>query len=248
MAHVAHYPILWQVSADERVDAERVLLKMRLYNCLGTFLWQIKTCGVMLGGVGVKLAIYNPLSDPTYLNAEAQRVEIAAATAVCFAAQLFHCVYVKNWHNYSLAGLAAHPLHCAVVLSRVGLMVGNTVGLTQLQLEPWKFVSAQAGLAITQCVLLHLQEHGAKITSDKIHPMAALPAALKSVRHAVNERKDMVAELSEASMPPPSSRLPAPSPAHHGGAGASSSASSGSNGHSVPEGAAPNGKPANLSC
>ena len=63
------------------------------------------------------------------------------------------------------------------------------------------------------------------------------------VRHAVNEKKDMVAELSEASCaPPPSSRLPAPSSPPHG-AGASASYR-----HNVPEGAAPNGKPANLSC
>merc|ERR1719197_1724994 len=54
------------VLTRDQVAAERVLTTMRLYNTVNNFLWQTKACGVMLVGVGVKLAIYAPLSPPDY--------------------------------------------------------------------------------------------------------------------------------------------------------------------------------------
>ena len=162
---------------------------MRIYNTLGTFLWQVKACGVMLVGVGVKLAMYAPTAAADEHFAHPQRLEISIACGVCFCVQLFHCIAVKNLHHYSCKSLRAHPVHVLVVLSRVALLLGNIVGLSQLELVPWKFISLQAGLAVLQCILLHLQEHQFKITSGKAHPMAKLPKALKTLRHSIDDLK-----------------------------------------------------------
>ena len=39
------------------------MLKGRLFNVLGVFLWQTKAMCVMLVGVGVKLSMYDPFAD-----------------------------------------------------------------------------------------------------------------------------------------------------------------------------------------
>ena len=172
------------VGPTELLAAERMMLTGRMYNSLGTFLWQTKACGVMLVGVGVKLAIYNPTQDPRHYNAAAQRLEIAIAASLCFSVQLFHTVFVKTRHHYSCAALGAHPAHCAVVLARLGLLVGNVLGVARVAVEPWIFVTIQACLAVVQCVLLHVQEHSCKITSKRRHPMATMPHALRTLRHS----------------------------------------------------------------
>ena len=45
-------------------DAQRILLRGRMFNVLGVFLWQTKAMCVMLVGVGVKLSMYEPMADP----------------------------------------------------------------------------------------------------------------------------------------------------------------------------------------
>ena len=49
-----------------------MLLLGRLYNVLGVFLWQTKAMAVMLVGVGVKLALYNPMAPADAFYAKDQ--------------------------------------------------------------------------------------------------------------------------------------------------------------------------------
>ena len=193
------------VGPTELLAAERVMLLGRMYNSLNTFLWQTKACSVMLVGVGVKLAIYNATQDPDYHNGAAQRLEISIAASLCFSVQLFHCVFVKTRHHYSREALYEHPGHCVVVLVRLCLLVANVFGFARIAVRPWSYVTIQACLAVVQCVLLHMQEHSCKISSKQTHPMAAMPHALRTLRHSYNygvARSDvesqMIAEKFEA--------------------------------------------------
>merc|ERR1711871_149787 len=63
--------------------AVRIVSKMHLYNVLTTFLWETKAFAVMLVGVGVKLALYNPKASPEAHFAQAQRLELGLSLAVC---------------------------------------------------------------------------------------------------------------------------------------------------------------------
>lgn len=44
--------------------AQRILLRGKMFNVLGVFIWQTKAMSVMLVGVGVKLSMYDPTANP----------------------------------------------------------------------------------------------------------------------------------------------------------------------------------------
>jgi hypothetical protein len=115
--------------------AQAILLRMRLYNVLNAILWQAKSLAVMLVGVGVKLAMYNPMASPNAHFALAQRLELCIPLAVCFAIQLFHSLFVKTKHHYSWKRLAEQPMHVLVVLARISIIVGLPL-LAFIRIEP----------------------------------------------------------------------------------------------------------------
>ena len=101
-------------------DAQRVLLRCRLFNVLGSLLWQTKAMCVMLVGVAVKIAMYAPMAPADAFFASEQRLELALPVALTFFTQFFHAVYIRNRHAYSsLANLAAQPMHVGVVALRL---------------------------------------------------------------------------------------------------------------------------------
>ena len=168
--------------------AQLVLLKMRLYNTLNTFLWELKAVAIMLVGVGVKLAIYDPTASAHARFALEQRLELGVPAAVVFFVQIFHAVMIKNRHHYSRDALLEQWVHTCVVLSRLVLLAA-AVALCFVPMRPLGFLWAQAALAMLQCVLSHLQDFKVPIKSPHSHPMSAMPQALSALyQQRVRER------------------------------------------------------------
>jgi hypothetical protein len=157
--------------------AQAILLRMRLYNVLNAILWQAKSLAVMLVGVGVKLARYNPMASPNAHFALAQRLELCIPLAVCFAIQLFHSLFVKTKHHYSWKRLAEQPMHVLVVLARISIIVGLPL-LAFIRIEPLFLMLVLAGVSVVQCALLQAHDFRFSIKSNRPHPMRELPNAL----------------------------------------------------------------------
>ena len=77
----------YHVAAVERCAvlcvAQSILLHMRLYNVLNSFLWEVKAISVMLVGVGVKLAIH-VMRNRVYLE---KRISVMVACHLCASAE-----------------------------------------------------------------------------------------------------------------------------------------------------------------
>jgi hypothetical protein len=108
----------------------------------------LQACAVLLTGIGVKLAIYNPFSSP---DAPSQRKLFATSISVCFGLQLV----MRPLHSGSLLKhyaprkLLAAPRRALVVVLRL-CTVGAMLGLLGAPLSPALFVVAQALLALLE--------------------------------------------------------------------------------------------------
>jgi hypothetical protein len=169
--------------------ATRVLLTMALYNVFNTFMWQTNALCIMLVGVGVKLAIYNPTASPTAHFAAAQRLEMGLPLSLVFFIQLFRTIFISNWHHYSWSALKEQPTHTFVVLGRIALMVAMILVVLQ-PIGPLPVMVELALLAIGQCALMQLQDFKFPIKSLHEHPMRALPNALLALQQKRKRAED----------------------------------------------------------
>jgi len=165
------------LSPEKAAKAYRIMHVGRLYNVAGAFLWQTKAQSIMLVGVAVKLAIYNPNSPADDPAAAEQRFAVGIPIAICFSIQLIHGIFIKNFHHYSRANVLLHKCHHLAVAGRICLLAASVtaclVPLTPVQLMP-----LEALLIVCQSGLVHLQEETFPISSKKAHPMAGMSDAL----------------------------------------------------------------------
>jgi hypothetical protein len=162
--------------------AERILLRLQLYNVLTSLLWEVKAVSVMLVGVGVKLAIYNPTASPTAHFAAAQRLLSGLPLGLCFSVQLFHTVFVKTRHHYSLRTLLENKLHSLVLLTRIALLLFCPL-VVFIEIGPLYLLVVLAAASVAQCILLQIHDYKAAIKSTKLHPLRELPNALLALQH-----------------------------------------------------------------
>ena len=169
------------LDASYELKAIRVLLHMRLYNTLNTLLWEVKALSIMLVGVGVKLAIHDPMASPTAHFAVAQRLELGLPLAACFGVQLFHTLTVKTRHHYSLSALREQPAHVLVVAMRIVLLIASVL-VCWLPLSPLPMMCVQAAISSAQCVLIFAHDFRFQIKGHRQHPMRELPNALLALQ------------------------------------------------------------------
>ena len=79
--------------------AERLMRKKMVHDGLVALLWQVKAVAVMLTGVGVKLAIYDPLADGGQGRDVRARLMVGLPLAVVFASQLVFSILFQNRHH-----------------------------------------------------------------------------------------------------------------------------------------------------
>ena len=121
-----------------------------------SILFPFKAVSVLLVGVGVKLALYDPHVDPTDRTAVEQRWQLSTATLACFALEQLQHPLHRGFRHYFHAALT-HPARLAVLGGR--LLGFAAIGASAaLPLTPEEFVWLQAALGGVQCVLIFLQE------------------------------------------------------------------------------------------
>jgi hypothetical protein len=178
--------------------AHRTLLSAMLQNEVGNFLWQTRAMTVMLVGVSVKLAIYNPEAETDAYFSLQQRLGLGVPMTISFAINLFESVFFQNRHHYFAASqIFKYPWHFVCLASRVGVM-GTTIGICFSPLTPAVQLWVQASLAVVQCALLHVQDHKCAIDSHKMHPAAALPQALHALRQRAQRHREITTGVAPA--------------------------------------------------
>ena len=145
-------------------------------------LWEAKALAIMLVGIGVKLAIYDPMASPHAHFALAQRLALGLPIASCFGVNLFHHVCVKTWHLYSWHALVSQPSHTLVVSARIGLLIACGV-VCIAPLAPLPFAFTLAAFSMGQCALMQLHNGRVAILGTRPHPMREMPNALLALQH-----------------------------------------------------------------
>ena len=162
--------------------------------------YTLQACAVLLTGIGVKLAIYNPFSSP---DAPSQRKLFSVSISVCFGLQLV----MRPLHSGSLLKhyaprkLLAAPRRALVVLLRL-CTVGAMLGLLAAPLSPALFVVAQALLALLEN---HLSSAEPKHLEDEEDASPASPAA-RTPRSSSRQRSGTFSSRLMSARSPRSSR------------------------------------------
>ena len=155
---------------QEEAHTQRRVRIWSAYNAFNALLWQVNATSILMVGVGMKLAVHDPLGTSFEDGSSQQRFALGVPITCTFAIQLFYRCVMKNGHHYSRAQLAAHPGHMLVVACRVALLGCSFISCA-LPLRPVDFVLLQAGMAVLQATLLHVQKHKFPISSDREHPL-----------------------------------------------------------------------------
>ena len=164
--------------------------------------YTLQACAVLLTGIGVKLAIYNPFSSP---DAPSQRKLFSVSISVCFGLQLV----MRPLHSGSLLKhyaprkLLAAPRRALVVLLRL-CTVGAMLGLLAAPLSPALFVVAQALLALLEN---HLSSAEPKHLEDEEDASPASPAA-RTPRSSSRQPSGTFSSRLMSARSPRSSRTP----------------------------------------
>jgi len=153
----------------------------RVRNVQTDSLWQLKTICVMLVGVAIKLALYNPAASATALHAEEQRLLLGMALGTLFFIQMAHTVVV-DFHNYAHgAWIKQQPGHLAVVVARITL-TGAHFGTSFIELQPYVFLPLQASFCVVQTLLIHWMMKTFAMDVYVQHPLHGLPHILNAMR------------------------------------------------------------------
>jgi len=168
---------------DERSSQRfaAILLTMKLFNVLNTFLWEAKALSIMMVGVGVKMAMNNPTVSASEHYAPALRMQLGLPLATCFFVQMFHHTYVKTRHTYSKRAICEQPMHFVVVGLRATVL-GLCAGVCFLPLKITTLLIILAALAIINCVLMYEVNHRFALRGGGQHPMSELPTALLNMQ------------------------------------------------------------------
>jgi len=161
-------------------------------------LWQLKATCVLLVGVGLRVAVAQPLAPADAPYARQQRYALGVPVVLAFAVQLFDRMYIQNRHHYRLAAIRSFPGHFAAISSRLLLFAGS-IAACELPLQPVYGVGMHATIAVFQLVLLHAQKFACTISSEAEHPLdAPLNRALDGLRLKALRHRERAAKSAEA--------------------------------------------------
>jgi hypothetical protein len=170
--------------------SQRLLLHMRAFNVVSTVLFTTNALAVLLVGVGIKLAIHDPVASVDAHFALEQRLGLGVPCMVVFSIQLLNAL-LKNSHHYvDCYALFSHPAHLILILMRMAFLAVKVL-VCFMPLQPVVLLSVEAALAFIQCALLHVQEHRLRIVSTREPRSAGLPEALNNLREKARLHREM---------------------------------------------------------
>jgi len=117
-------------------------------------LYSQKALSVLLAGVGIKIAIYNPDAAADAAFALEQRLLLGLSLMLCFFLQMLMAplhIGLRWYYRHMSTRLELE------LVGRLGLLACMG-GICAVELKPWAFVCVQAVLSMAQIVLLHEQQ------------------------------------------------------------------------------------------
>jgi len=182
--------------ANVDTDQPFVLLLTRLRGVLTDLLWQAKTICVMVVGVAIKLALYNPSAEADAFFAREQRILLGLPLSILFTIQANHA-FIVDWHNYRyLHWVKKDSVHFLVICARLVLGVAQ-FGVCLIDMQPFVFVPVQALFCVSQLVLLHVMFQVFPLSDYKPHPLESVPYVLNAMRvHRKIAQHELAANLT----------------------------------------------------
>ena len=158
-------------------------MKAKMIRLLEELIWEVLAVSVMLVGVGIKLALYDPTASGSAFFALNQRLTVSMPLAIAFGGTMVH-TFMKNRHHYDacFVWVCRNKDHAVIVALRIGVIVAM-IAFSWAHLEPVAFMGLQAALTLIQTLLMHAQESPAfEIKSDNPHPFADLSEIFNRMR------------------------------------------------------------------
>jgi hypothetical protein len=141
-------------------------------------MWQVLAVSVMLEGVGIKLALYEPTASPDAHFAFSQRLLLSLPLFCAYGSVLAQSIFSKNYHHYDreFRWVRHHKGHAVIMLLRVFLL-GVTFAIAWAKLQPNVYMLVLAALTFLSTVLQHSHDLKYGIHSDQKarrqpHPLA----------------------------------------------------------------------------
>ena len=149
--------------------AQPLLLTAKVWTAVEMTIWQTMAIAVMLVGVGVKLAIYDPLADARAHFALQFRFVVGAALTVVFMLQLLFSMLIRRrqFYRHPWRLMRTQPAHCLLVGLQVTALVSQTL-IALIPMVPAATVAAQALVGLIQCILLHVRDAPPEGLDDSI--------------------------------------------------------------------------------
>jgi len=176
--------------------AGRILYHVAASDATIAFLWQANAMAVMLVGIGIKLAIYNPkATDDAFFSFE-QRLEFNLSVSIVFFIQLFHTVAVYDVGSYDYESLSKHGTPLCIALVRVLLLVGGFC-VSWADMSPMTNSCVQVPFALAQTGLMILYDKNRQrivalgIDHGETSVYNFMPMALTILRHKVRRFQDL---------------------------------------------------------
>ena len=188
---------------EDEMRAQQLLLKARFINAVTFVFWQAIAISVLLVGVGVKLAIYDPRAPADAFYSFEQRVGLGVPVAFTSLIPLANSVLLRDRHHYHgvhrrhFELLRRQPVHFVLLTLRL-VIFRLAIGICWLKLIPGAFLGVQTGLALLQCALLHYSEHRAQITTSTASLDSQLSAAVNTLSLKAKHARDKLALSSVA--------------------------------------------------
>ena len=176
--------------------AGRILYHVAASDAFVAILWMVNAMAVMMVGIGIKLAIYNPKAAADSFFSFEQRLEMNLSVSLVFFIQLFHTVAVYDVGSFDLESLTAHITPLGIVVVRLVLLVCGFC-LSWVDMSPMANTCVQVPFALLQCALMIVYDknhariiaEGVDHGEDSVYTF--LPMALMVLRHKVRKMQDL---------------------------------------------------------
>jgi len=164
------------------VKTFHMMMTARENNVGQELLWELLAVSVMLEGVGVKLALYDPEASPTAHFAFQQRIQLSLPITMVYGTVMLHQILFRDWHHYDwrFRWVRRSTGHAMLLVARLGLLA-TIMAVSLVELQPMSYVPLLAGLTLASTLLLHLHD-SFKVESDNAHPMTGIAQVLNGMR------------------------------------------------------------------
>ena len=119
-------------------------------------LFVVKALAVWFVGIGIKVALYNPIAEADAFFSHDQRFQVGVSCAICYGINgLMAPLHSPTFRDYyaELLGYAVGAISFVLWIANVVCMVCAT----WLVVPPYEYLAIQAGLGVLHMVVSHIE-------------------------------------------------------------------------------------------